>query len=277
MTFIESHIVNGTEFDGPEFAIANVAEVTAVLRGKDLVPAMDHGRRWRRKRLGGGSENWRMWVCDAASNGSFAATEQARRGQYHTNRDAVLEILYTNHAASGYDAPLKVVRKMASGASSHEYRVNYGEASGEINIPDYKMFGYSEFTVTVKYPDARWYESDSSGTKTVSTIADASSPFTVTVNPGGTALMTRMVITLSTGTNPYILNSTTGSKLTRSGTGVVEFDTTNYTAFSGVSNVTGSVDRTGSTTVDWFQLRPGVANVISSNVGFTITYTKAYI
>jgi len=269
MAFIESHIINGTAFDGPEFAISRVSETTAGLRGENLIPSMDHGGRWRRKRLAAGAETWTMWICDATSTGSFAATDQARRAQYHTNRDTVMEILYTNHAASGYDAPLEVVRKMAT-SGSHEYRVNFGEVAGAISIPDYKTFGYSEFKVEVHYPDPRWYKSSSAGVKTASTL-------TADGNPGGTALMTRMTIQMGSTTNPYILNNTTGSKLTYNGTGAVLFDTDAYTAFVGSSNLTGNVDRTGSTTVDWFQLRPGVTNDFTSNTSYTITYTKAYI
>lgn len=320
MAFIESHTVYvtawtvasgntevGTSFDGPQWAISKVSDTTASLRGKDLTPAMDHGRRWRRKRIGGSSELWTVWVCDAAADGSFAsetmsvdtgsgtiqafdpaATDQARRAQYHTNRDTVMRIFYMEHAASGYDAPLKVVRKMADGASSHEYRLNYGEIAGALKIPDYKTFGYSEFPVTIKYPDARWYGCNASGVKdqTAYTDADPSNG-----DPGGTALNTRMTITLTaTGaiTNPFILNGMTGSKLsctTTLATGdTVVFDTDAFTAVrtpSGGSGsvVTGSVNRTGSSTIDWFQLRPNVDNNIttSSNTTYSITYAKAYI
>jgi hypothetical protein len=65
--------------------------------------------------------------------------------------------------------------------------------------------------------------------------------------------------------------------LTYTGTAPVTFDTTDYTAFSGSTNVSGDVDRTGSTTSDWFQLQPGVPNDFTSNTTYTITYTKAFI
>ena len=72
---------------------------------------------------------------------------------------------------------------------------------------------------------------------------------------------------------------TTGSKLTYTGTpgANVIIDTTECTAKVSGVNKSGNISRTGSTTSDWFQLRPGVTNTFSSNTTYTITYTKAFI
>ena len=93
--------------------------------------------------------------------------------------------------------------------------------------------------------------------------------------------MTRRTITLTDDetSNPYIQNTTTGSKITWSGgnpSGDIVIDTTNYTAKIGSTSVTGNIDRTGSTTTAWFELRPGVSNTLVSNVSFSISYTKAF-
>lgn len=280
MAWVESYIVNGTSFDSTGFAIETVTQSTPVLRGENVVPAMDHGVRWREKRLGARSEEWEMWVCDVdpVTGLPKAGGDEARRAQFHDNWDEVAGILYTTHAAAAaggndaYEAPLQVVRRLKStpGSPADAYTVNYGELNGPLEVDDYTTFQYARFTVGIGYVDPRWYACDSSGNKTDSAL-------TADGNPGGTALMTRMTIALASATNPYIINNTTGSKLTYTGTGAVTFDTTNYTATSGVTNVTGSVDRTGSTTTDWFQLRSGVSNDFSSNTTYTITYTKAYI
>jgi len=286
MAWVESYTVNGTSFDNSRFAIHRVEQTVPGLKGGNLVPAMDHGSQWRKKRLGSRSEMWNIWVTDnqpddaASFPGLPPTTEAARRAQFHANWDEVMGILLTTHAASStensggdaYEAPLQVVRKMKRDTSSpaDTYWVNYGEMSQAPSVPDYQNFAWASFDARIGYHDPRWYECDSSGDKTASTL-------TADGNPGGTAIMTRMTIALASATNPEITNNTTGSKLKYSGTGAVTFDTTNFTAFSGSTNVTGDVDRTGSTTTDWFELRPGVDNDFSSNTTFTITYTKAYI
>lgn len=275
MAWVESYTVNGVSFAGPRFAIESLTDSTPLLRGDNLTPAMDHGLRWRRKRMGGRTEAWTMWVSDENASGVRPTTTDGQRAQFHDNWDTVMGVLLTNHAASGYDAPLQVVRNVKATPSSPvaAYRVNYGEVNGQIQAEDYATFANTRFTAQILYMDPRWYECSSAGTKTNSTL-------TASGNPGGTGLMTRMTIALASGTaNPYIENTTTGSKLTYSGTpaGIVTFDTTAYTATIGVTDVTGNVDRTGSTTTDWFQLRPGTTNTLSSNVSYTITYTKAFI
>lgn len=281
MAWVESYKINGTTFDNERFAISRVEQQTPGLKGGNLNPAMDHGSQWRQKRLASRSELWSIWVCDnQASNGLPPSTEEGRRAQFHANWDEVMGILYTTHAASStensggdaYEAPLQVVRKMKRDTSSptDTYWVNYAEITQPPNVVDYTPFSWSQFEVRAGYLDPRWYECDSSGDKTTSTL-------TADGNPGGTAIMTRMTIALASATNPEITNNTTGSKLKYNGTGAVTFDTTNFTAVSGSTTVTGDVDRTGSTTTDWFELRPGVENDFSSNTTFTITYTKAYI
>ena len=279
MAYVESYTVNGTSFDTPQFALEEVAQNTPTMRGDNLRPAMDHGLRFREKRMGGRTETWSMWVCDVnATTGlprrlsTATLTREANLADFNANWDTVMGILSTTHKASGYEAPLRVVRKMMTtpGSPTEMYRVNYGEVSGEISVADHSTFSYARFQVPILYMDPRWYESNASGTKTPSTR-------TTSGNPGGTALMTRMTIALASATNPEITNTTTGSKLKYNGTGAVTFDTTDYTAFSGSTNVSGDVDRTGSTTSDWFQLRPGVTNTFSSNTTYTITYTKAFI
>lgn len=283
--FLEAYIVNGVELSDPRFTIASVQDVTPELRGDNLVPAMDHGGRWRRKRLGGRSEKWTLWVTDAKADGSYYADEDAKRAQFNTNLDELLGLLYTNHAETGYDAPLQVVRRIketpVSPAST--YRVNYGETEGRMSIPSHAEFNQTSFPVTINYTDARWYECNSSGTKTTSTLTDIG-------DPGGTAITTRMTITLSNAsgsaiTNPWISNLTTGSKLTFNGTLAngtsIVFDTTDFTATNNSVASTGSVDRTGSTTIDWFELRPGVTNELrkkwNTDYTYSIAYTKAYI
>jgi hypothetical protein len=281
--FLEAYIVNGTELADPRFTIQGIQDVTPELRGDNLVPAMDHGGRWRRKRLGGRSEDWTLWVTDAKSDGSYYADEYAKRAQFNTNLDDLLGLLYTNHAATGYDAPLQVVRRIKETPASDisTYRVNYGETAGRMSIPSHAEFNQTSFTVKIAYTDARWYECNSSGTKTTSTL-------TASGDPGGTAITTRMTITLSNSsgsdiTNPWIENTTTGSKLTFNGTLAdgtsLVFDTTDFTAANDGTAATGSVDRTGSSTIDWFELRPGVSNTLTKKTGvtFSVAYTKAYI
>lgn len=276
MAFVESYSVNGTSFDNERFAIDTVLQRTPTWKGGNLDPAMDHGSIWREKRYGTRSETWAMWVCDNdPSTGLPPASRAAQLAQYNANLDEVTQILMTTHTATGYDAPLQVVRKMKKTTASptDEYRLNYGELIAPLEIEKDITGSYGTFMAEVGYLDPRWYECDSAGAKTNSTI-------TATGNPGGTALMTRMSIELASGTaNPYIENETTGSKLTYTGTpsSNLTIDTVNYTVKEGSTTVTGNLDRTGSTTTDWFQLRPGVSNTLTSNVSFTITYSKAYL
>lgn len=276
MAFVESYSVNGTSFDNNKFAIETVTQKTPAWKGGNLDPAMDHGFIWREKRYGGRSETWNIWVCDNdPSTGIPPTSRAAQLAQYNANLDEVTQILMTTHTATGYDAPLQVVRKMKKTTASptDEYRLNYGELVGPLDIEKDITDSYGRFRAEVGYLDPRWYECNSSGVKTNSTL-------TATGDPGGTALMTRMSIELASGTaNPYIENETTGSKLTYTGTpsSNLTIDTVNYTVKEGSTTVTGNLDRTGSTTTDWFQLRPGVSNTLSSNVSFTITYSKAYL
>jgi len=275
MAYIESYKVNGQSLDTAQFALEEVSQNTPTMRGDNLRPAMDHGLRFREKRLGGRTETWSMWVCDTdTSTGLPKATEAARRADFHANWDTVMSILMTTHKASGYEAPLRVVRTMKSnsGSPTDIYRVNYGEVSGEISVSDHSTFNYARFQVPILYMDPRWYESNASGAKTASSLSASG-------NPGGSALMTRMTITLANGSSPYIQNTTTGSKLTYTGTpgASVVIDTTEMTATVSSANHSGKIDRAGSTTSDWFQLRPGVSNTLVSNVSYTISYTKAFI
>ena len=276
MAFVESYSVNGTSFDNPRFAIESVIQEAPGWKGSNLDPAMDHGLRWREKRFGGRSESWSIWVCDSdPSTGLPPAGRAAQLAQYNSNLDEVMSILMTAHTATGYDAPLQVVRKMKKTPSSpaDEYRLNYGELQSPFSVEKDTTDSYGRFEADIGYLDPRWYECDSAGAKTNSTL-------TASGDPGGTALMTRMSIELASGTaNPYIENTTTGSKLTYTGTpsSNLTIDTVNYTVKEGSTAVTGNLDRTGSTTTDWFQLRPGVSNTLSSNVSFTITYSKAYL
>jgi phage-related protein len=152
--------------------------------------------------------------------------------------------------------------------------LNYGEVNGPISTGDHGTWNHTQFSVPILYVDPRWYLCNSSGVKIAAT------PITGVTDPGGTALMTDMVITLTTvGADRTITNATTGSTLTFSGTnsGTIVIDTKNYTVTDGGSNAIGSLTRSGSSTTDWFQLLPGVSNAISSNSAFSIAYTKAYI
>lgn len=300
--WVESVSVNGTELADPRFSIETISEGTASWRGSNLIPAMGHGGSWRRKRLGESSERWTMWVCDAKADGSFYQSTDAgapvtgtisdagkkqQHAQFNANLDEIKELLYTSHKASGYDAPLRVVKKLQSNAASPAaiYRVNYGEVLQPIQIVE-SGFDYARFTTNVTYLDPRWYECNSAGAKTVSTL-------TTNGDPNGTAVMTRMTITLTATansvSNPWIANGTTGSKLTYNGTldtdDTISFNTETYVATlvddsaSATTYPTGNVDRTGSTTVDWFELRPGVQNTFTkhTNVTYSISYSKAYI
>jgi hypothetical protein len=294
MAWVESYTVNGTSFDNHKFAISEVVQNGPGVKGENQNPAMDHGLRWREKRLGPRTETWSMWVCDADPTTGLPAghsyepiadpqtnphgwsyTVGAQEAQYNANLDEVMQILHTTYIGTGYDAPLQVVRRMKKTPSvpANEYRLNYGELEGPIQVSKDPGSFYGQFEANILYMDPRWYECDSSGVKTNSSL-------TATGNPGGTALMTRVSIALASGTaNPYIQNTTTGSKLTYSGTpsSTLIIDTENYTVKDGSTTVTGSLDRSGSTTTDWFQLRPGVSNTLASNVSFTITYSKAYL
>ena len=225
MAYVESYTVNGQSFDTPQFAMEEVSQNTPTMRGDNLRPAMDHGVRWREKRMGARTETWTIWVCDTnTTTGLPRASREANLADFNANWDTVMTILMTTHKAATYDAPLKVVRKMkTNGASPTDmYRVNYGEVSGEIQVADHSTFQYARFQVPILYMDPRWYESGSTGTKTASSHSGTSSGSTH--NPGGSALMTRMTIALGSTTNPYIINNTTGSKLTYTGTGAVTFD-----------------------------------------------------
>ena len=277
MTSVEAYKVNGTTFDGAQYSIESVTQSTPLIRGENLTPAMDHGLRWREKRLGGRTETWRMWITDAdPTTGMSPAGTKAQRAQFHENWDVVMSILNTTHAASGYDAPLQVIRIMQDTPSSpvDMYRVNYGETRGQISVSDHRPFSTAKFTVNVLYVDPRWYECNSAGAKTTSTL-------TATGNPGGTALMTDMTITLGDGSvnDPYIQNTTTGSKLTFSGNpnGAIVINTKDYTLTDSGTNAIGSLDRTGSTTTDWFRLQPNISNTLASNTTFSIACTKAFI
>ena len=277
MAYVESISVNGTSLDNHKYAIETVTRNIPGLKGSNLVPAMDHGSRWRQKRLSNNEETWNMWVSDnLASTGLPPATVEAQRASLNANLDEVIQLLRTNHAASGYDAPLQVVRKMKSDASSPSdiYRVSYGELIAQTGVDYADTEDCARFGATINYTDPRWYECNSGGTKTVSTL-------TADGNPGGTAIMTRMTITLTDDdtSNPYIQNVTTGSKLTWNGgnpSGNIVIDTTELTAKIGGTSVVGNIDRTGSTTTDWFVLRPGVTNDFTANVPFSISYTKAF-
>tara|TARA_B100001250_G_scaffold151566_2_gene130003 strand:+ start:9460 stop:10317 length:858 start_codon:yes stop_codon:yes gene_type:complete len=274
---VEAYQVNDIIFNNAGYTIEQVTQNTPLMRGQNLTPAMDHGDRWREKRLGGRTETWNMWITDAdPTTNTPPSTNKAQRAQFHDNWDVVMNILNTTHTASGYDAPLKVVRRMQSNPSSpaDKYRINYGEMNGQISVRDYRAFVMAKFSVNVFYPDPRWYECNSAGAKTTSTL-------TATGNPDGTALMTDMTITLGDGSvnDPYIENTTTGSKLTFSGnpTGAVVINTSNYTLTDNGTNAIGSLDRTGSTTTDWFRLQPNISNTLASNTTFSIAYTKAFI
>ena len=301
---------DGVTLDSQQYALESVSQGTPPKRGENVRPAMDHGLRWREKRMGGRTETWNMWVCDVNPTTGLPAghsyenyvydpnadppvpqtnphgwsyTAGAGEAQFHANWDELMLVLFSNSTPSGFDAPLKVMRTVKSNVSSPTdiYQLNYGEVSGEVTINDYKQFKYARFSIPIMYMDGRWYECGSDGAKT-------NTAMTADGNPGGTALMTRMVITLTaTGsvTDPVITNVTTGSKITCSGVSLatgdtLAIDTDAFTAKkNGSTVVTGSVNRAGSTTTDWFQLRPGVSNTItkSSNATYSISYAKAFI
>ena len=276
MSYVENYSVNGTSLDNHKYAIESVTTNIPSLKGENLVPAMDHGSRWRRKRLASTTETWTIWVSDnLASTGLPPSTAAGRRAAFNANLDELLSLLTTTHTATGFHAPLKIVRKLKTNSSSPSdiYRVNYGEVVGGAAVTRSLDNETAKLSVTISYPDPRWYESNSSGTKTSSTL-------TADGNPGGTALMTRMTITLGSASNPYIQNVTTGSKITWSGGspgGSLVIDTYGYTAKVGSNSVVGNIDRTGSTTTDWFILRPGVTNDLESNTSYSISYCKAFL
>ena len=297
---------NGVTLDNQRYALESVSQNTAPNRGENVRPAMDHGVRWREKHIGGRTETWTMWVCDTkGGSGARAAlpdgwsyepiadpqtnphgwsyTSGAGEAQFHENWDELMMVLFSNSTPSGFDAPLKVMRTMKSNVSSPTdiYQLNYGEVSGEVTINDYRPHKYARFQVAIMYMDGRWYECGSNGAKTNTAMTSSG-------DPGGTALMNRMTITLTaTGsvTDPVITNTTTGSKITCSGVSLsngntLVIDTDAYTATkNGSTVVTGSVNRAGSTTRDWFTLRPGVSNTItkSTNATYSISYAKAFI
>lgn len=264
--------------DGQAFTITAVTQSTPVMRGENVIPAMDHGLRWREKRMGGRQETWDMWISgEYNSAGAPLTAVGAREAQFNANWETLMGALTTTKKALGFDAPLKVMRtmKFTPGSPTTVYRMNYGEVNGPISAEDHGTWNHTRLQVPILYVDPRWYECNSSGVKTAAT------PITSTgQNPGGTALMTDMTITLTTGgAGRYIENTTTGSRLEFSGTpsGTIVFNTKDYTVTDGGSNAIGSLTRTGSSTTDWFQLLPGVNNAISSNSSFSIAYTKAYV
>ena len=277
MAYAENYSVNGTTLDNHKYAIETVRKNPGALKGANVDPAFDHGMKWRKKYMGMYQEAWDMHVSDNdATTGLPPNTRAKQLAALNANYDELAGLLQTNHAASGYEAPLLIVRKMKDNISSPTdiYRVNYGEMTGPIAIEPSTTQDCYKLTATITYMDPRWYESNSAGAKTVSTL-------TATGNPGGTAPMTRMTITLTDDdtSNPFIQNTTTGSKITWSGgnpSGDVVIDTTNYTAKIGGTSVTGNIDRTGSTTTAWFELRPGVTNTLVSNVSYSISYTNAF-
>jgi hypothetical protein len=263
--------------DGQAFTLTTVTQNTPVMRGENVIPAMDHGLRWREKRMGGRQETWEMWVSgEYNSAGAPLTALGAREAQFNANWETLMGALTTTKKADGFDAPLKVMRtmKFTPASPTTVYRLNYGEVNGPISTGDHGTWNHTQFSVPILYVDPRWYLCNSSGVKIAAT------PITGVTDPGGTALMTDMVITLTTvGADRTITNATTGSTLTFSGTnsGTIVIDTKNYTVTDGGSNAIGSLTRSGSSTTDWFQLLPGVSNAISSNSAFSIAYTKAYI
>ena len=298
--WVEGISVNGVSLNDPRFNIESVTAGTPMWRGSNLVPAMGHGGSWRRKRLGKSNEQWTIWVCDAKADGTVypptwsgtgtptTTGRQQQLAQLNTNLDELKGLLYTSHKASGYDAPLRVVKKLQSNAATPAsvYRVNYGEIVSPIKITE-TDHSYVRFAASIDYLDPRWYECDASGAKTATTL-------TADGMVGGTAVMDRMTITLTATansvSNPWIANGVTGSKLLYNGTldtgDTITFDTEAYKATKvDVSNSnattypTGNVDRTGSTTLDWFELRPNVSNTFTkhANVTYSISYSKAYI
>ena len=278
MSQVENYIVNGTTLDNDKYSLLSVTKNHGNLKGANVIPAFDHGTKWRRKYMGEYIEGWVVYVYNnLTTTGLPPDTAEKQRAALNANFEEIMTILQTNHAASGYDAPLQVVRKMKSNSSSPTdiYRVNYGEMLGPVPIVREEGSDCYIFEANIVYSDPRWYESNSSGVKTASTL-------TASGNPGGTALMTRMTITLTDDdtSNPFIQNTTTGSKITWSGgnpSGNIVIDTYNYTATIGGTSVVGNIDRTGSTTTSWFELQPGVTNTLTSNVPFSISYTKAFL
>jgi len=304
--WVQSISVNGTELSDPRFNIETVSAGTPTRRGSNLIPAMGHGGSWRRKRLGVSNERWTMWVCDAKADGTVypptwsgtgtptTTGQKQQLAQLNANLDEIKGLLYTSHKASGYDAPLMVVKKLQSNAASpaDSYRVNYGEVVSPIKIAE-SDHNYVRFTASVDYLDPRWYECNSAGAKTASTMQSGGGS-EANADPGGTAVTTRMTIKLTavgaSVADPWVQNVTTGSKLTWNGTlddgDHITFDTEAYTATlvdvsdgNATTYPTGNVDRTGSTTLDWFELRPGIVNDINkkTNANVVITYSKAYI
>ena len=277
MAYVENYSVNGTSLDNHKYAIESVRSSTGALKGANVSPAFDHGIKWRRKYQDIYEESWMLHVTDNdASTGLPPNTREKQLAALNSNYDELISLLQTDYAATGYDAPLQVVRKMKDNISSPTdiYRVNYGELASPASVEPSTTFDCYKIDATIRYMDPRWYECNSSGVKTASTL-------TASGNPGGTAVMTRMTITLTDDdtSNPFIQNSTTGSKITWAGgnpSGNIVIDTEEYTAKIGGTSVTGNIDRTGSTTTAWVELRPGVTNTLTSNVPFSISYTKAF-
>ena len=212
--------------DSQAFTITAVHQNTPVMRGENVIPAMDHGLRWREKRMGGRQETWDMWVSGeydssgAPAGATYSAvtgwsyTEGAREAQFNANWETLMGALTTTKKAAGFDAPLKVMRTMKFTPASPVtvYRMNYGEVNGPIAAEDHGTWSHTRLSVPILYVDPRWYACNSSGVKTTTNM-------TATGDPGGTALMTEMTITLGDGStnDPYIENTTSGSKLTFSG------------------------------------------------------------
>jgi len=278
MAYVESYSVNGTSLDNHKYSIESIRSNTGALKGENVNPSFDHGIKWRKKYFDTYQEAWMLHVTDNdTSTGLPPNTREKQLAALNSNYDELISLLQTNHVATGYDAPLQVVKKMKDNISSptNIYRLNYGELAGPVGVEPSLTFDCYLLDAEIIYMDPRWYECNSSGVKTASAL-------TASGNPGGTAPMTRMTITLTDDntSNPFIQNTTTGSKITWNGgnpSGDIVIDTTNYTAKIGGTSVTGNIDRTGSTTTAWFELRPGVTNTLVSNVSYSISYTKAFL
>ncbi len=284
MAAVESYSVQSAalgsatlSLDQQGFWIMEVTQSTSQRRGENLIPAMDHGLRWREKRMGGRQETWSVCISgEYSSAGAPLTAVGAREAQFNAHWDTVMNALTTIKKKAGFDAPLKVIRtmKFTPGSPTNVYRMNYGEVNGPITAADHGTWNHTNLQIPILYVDPRWYECTSAGVKTSSTITSTGQ------DPGGTALMTDMTITLTTtGAGRYIENETTGSRLEFSGTnsGNIVFNTKDYTVTDNGTNAIGSLTRSGSSTTDWFQLLPGVSNTITSNSAFSIAYTKAYV
>ena len=92
--YVEAYMVNGQSMDTSQFAIETVQQSLPVMRGDNVIPAMDHGIRWRSKRLGARSENWGLWICDNAvtanhdQRGPGLVHKKGNDGQRYANVNA---------------------------------------------------------------------------------------------------------------------------------------------------------------------------------------------